>query len=176
MSQKVLRRRNAQQGFGLEADLAQIRSADAGRPIPRPLRRIEPADVIKATCDSFTFESFTSQDAYELGHLLHARLLPISAKQPSVIQISLAPGQIVFQAAVGSGTLPDNETWIQRKRNSVLRWGCSTWFLNRKWNGDQEAFRKLFAFSDEQANRYAIHGGACLSGSRAWMAWWRSWW
>ena len=65
----------------------------------------------------------------------------------------------MFQAAVGSGTLPDNETWIQRKRNSVLRWGCSTWFLNRKWNGDQEAFRKLFAFSDEQANRYAIHGG-----------------
>ncbi|PKS08097.1 hypothetical protein jhhlp_005372 [Lomentospora prolificans] len=140
MSQSVLRRRNTQSGFGLEADLAQIRNTESPRPIPGP-------------------PSETSQDAYELGHLLHARLLPLAAEKPTVISITLATGQVLFQAAVGSGTLPDNETWVQRKRNSVLRWGCSTWFLNCKYKGDQEAFRAKFAFSQEQASQYAIHGG-----------------
>lgn len=67
--------------------------------------------------------------------------------------------QILFQAAVGSGTLPDNELWVRRKRASVLRWGCATWLLQCKYKGDEEAFRAKFGMSQEQAGRYAIHGG-----------------
>lgn len=67
--------------------------------------------------------------------------------------------QVLFQAAVGSGTLPDNELWVRRKRASVLRWGCSTWLLSCKYGGDEEAFRAKFGMSQEQASRYAIHGG-----------------
>lgn len=59
----------------------------------------------------------------------------------------------------GGGTTPDNEIWASRKRNAVLRFGCSTWLLGRKFGGDEEKFRKVFAMSEAQGGEYAIHGG-----------------
>ena len=55
---------------------------------------------------------------------------------------------------------PDNETWVRRKRASVLRWGRSTWFLHCKYAGDEARFAASFGMSTEQAGAYAIHGGA----------------
>lgn len=128
----------------------------------RPLSDIlSQAEEVKEQCDSFTLESFTTEDAWELGHLLYARLLPFAAQKPTLISIALAnSGQVLFQTAVGSGTAPDNEIWVARKRSSVLRWGSSTWLLHCKYNGDEEAFRAKFGMSEEQAGKYAIHGGA----------------
>lgn len=132
----------------------------AGSPIPIPSPP-EDADDVKTRCDSFTFESFTVEDAWELGHLLYARLLPFSSQKPTLISISLAnSSQVLFQCAVGSGTAPDNEIWVQRKRNTVLRFGTSTWFQHCKYAGDEEAFRSKFGMSQGQAEKYAIHGGA----------------
>jgi uncharacterized protein (UPF0303 family) len=110
--------------------------------------------------DSFTFKSFTAADAYELGHLLHARLLPLSATAPTLISISLGSGGgVLFQAVVGSGTTPDNEVWVRRKRAAVLRFGRSTWFLHCKYDGDEDQFRARMGLSPEKAAEYAIHGG-----------------
>ncbi|KAK1502009.1 hypothetical protein CTAM01_05447 [Colletotrichum tamarilloi] len=159
MSQKVWTRRHPA-GFGLEKSLAAVRDpAAAPTPIPSPPRDVE---VIQQECDSITFQSFTYEDAFELGHLLHARLLPFALvnKKPTVISIALANSQqVLFQTAVGSGSLPDNETWVQRKRNAVLRWGCSTWLLHNKLGGDEQLFASKFGMSTEQAGKYAIHGG-----------------
>jgi uncharacterized protein (UPF0303 family) len=55
--------------------------------------------------------------------------------------------------------VPDNEHWVRRKRNAVLRFGCSTWFLQNKFKGDEEAFRAKYGMDAEQAAGYAIHGG-----------------
>ena len=41
----------------------------------------------------------------------------------------------------------------------MLRFGCSTWLLGRKFGGDEEKFRKVFAMSEAQGGEYAIHGG-----------------
>lgn len=65
----------------------------------------------------------------------------------------------MFQTAVGSGVTPDNETWVARKRNSVMRWNTATWFLGCKFERDEARFAATFAMSPEQAGRYAIHGG-----------------
>ena len=54
---------------------------------------------------------------------------------------------------------PDTEVWAGRKRAAVLRFGTSTMALNQKFGGDEEGFRKTFCMSEEQAGRYAIHGG-----------------
>jgi uncharacterized protein (UPF0303 family) len=117
-------------------------------------------EALKADSDSFTLTSFTVDDAYHLGTLLRARLLPFSTEKPTLISIALANSQqVIFQCAVGSGTMPDNEQWVRRKRNAVLRWGSSTWFLQCKYAGDEEAFRRKFGMDDEQAGKYAIHGG-----------------
>lgn len=116
-------------------------------------------EELKADGDSFTLDAFTVEDAWALGSLLRSRLLPFPTA--TVISIALAnQSQVVFQCVTGSGVMPDNETWVQRKRNSVLRWGCSTWFLHCKYAGDEAAFKAKFGMSEEQAGKYAIHGGA----------------
>ncbi|KAI0888702.1 uncharacterized protein GGS22DRAFT_152194 [Annulohypoxylon maeteangense] len=156
MSQKVLRRRDQAPGSSLQAVLTTQEYSKGPIAIPSPP---ENADEVKAKCDSFLFESFTVEDAWELGHHLYARLLPFAPQKPTLISISLATGQVVFQCAVGSGTVPDNELWVQRKRNTVLRFGTSTWFQHCKYAGDEEAFRVKFGMSPAQAENYAIHGG-----------------
>lgn len=75
------------------------------------------------------------------------------------MSISLANGQVLFQCAVGSGTSPDNERWVARKRSTVLRWGCSTWLMHCKYAGDEDKFRAKFGMSPDEASGYAIHGG-----------------
>ncbi|KAL1867857.1 hypothetical protein Daus18300_006132 [Diaporthe australafricana] len=120
-----------------------------------------PSDVaaLKQDGDSFTLDAFTFDDAWVLGSLLRRRLLPIPTA--TVISIALAnSGQVLFQAVTGSGVMPDNEIWVQRKRNTVLRWGSSTWLQHCKYDGDEAAFKAKFGMSEADAGRYAIHGGA----------------
>lgn len=158
MSQSVYRRRNAA-GYGFEQCAAAIREPKAAadvkiQDVPTDL------DALKANGASYTLESFTIEDALELGHLLQARLLPLSQEKPTLVSISLAnSNQVVFQTAVGSGVAPDNETWVARKRNSVMRWNTATWFLSCKFGQDEELFASKFGMSKEQAGKYAIHGG-----------------
>ncbi|KAH8649342.1 hypothetical protein BX600DRAFT_529985 [Xylariales sp. PMI_506] len=158
-TQKVLHRRGWGTGYGLQQAVAAAHAgvSEEVKPITQP-----PTDpeVVRETCDSFTFESFTVEDAWELGHLLYAHLLPISKKEPVLVSIVLASsGQTLFQACVGS-TVIDNENWIRRKRNTVLRWGRSSWWWHCAFNGDENKFRDLFNMSVEQSSEYAIHGGA----------------
>ncbi|KAK4447426.1 hypothetical protein QBC34DRAFT_382386 [Podospora aff. communis PSN243] len=128
-------------------------------PIPPPTTDLE---ALKADGDSFTLNSFTADDAWDLGHLLHARLKPLAARgQSTLISISLAnSGQVVFQCVTGPGITPDHETWARRKRNAVLRWTKSTWHLSLEFKHDEQRFKQVFQLSEEQASQYAIHGGA----------------
>lgn len=115
---------------------------------------------MKQTCDSFTFASFTETDAWELGHLLYARLLAFTPQQSTLISITLAgTGQVLFQTVCGPGTMKDNENWVERKRNTVLRWSGSSWYFHCMFEGDEEKFRRLFSMSVEQSSKYAMHGG-----------------
>ncbi|KAK8086520.1 hypothetical protein PG994_001494 [Apiospora phragmitis] len=157
-SEKILSRVNKEPGFGLQAVLAAQKETGAPAPLADPP---ENADEVKAQCDTFVLDAFTADDAWELGHLLYARLLPlVTAKaRPTLISIASATGHVLFQAAVGAGTQLDNTIWIQRKRATVLRFGCSTWLMHCKFAGDEEAFRAKFTLSPDLAAGYAIHGG-----------------
>ncbi|KAL1979462.1 hypothetical protein VTN96DRAFT_5736 [Rasamsonia emersonii] len=122
------------------------------------------------------FPSFTADTAWSLGLALRARILslPDGRRKPALISIALTTGSqqphVVFQSATESGTVPDNEVWVRRKRNTVLRWGMSTWLLRRKMlsattDVDQveAAFVKKYALPSSNggsvADDYAIHGG-----------------
>ncbi|GAP92826.1 putative duf967 domain-containing protein [Rosellinia necatrix] len=171
MSQKVLRRKDTSAGVGLRAVLAVQAAGASATPVPIP-HPPENAETVKATCDSFTLDSFTAADAWELGHLLYARLLPFATApaaggggsgsgSPAVISIATAGGQhVLFQAATGPGTTPDNDAWVRRKRAAALRFAASTWLLHCKFAGDEAAFRDKFGLSRDAAGEYAIHGGA----------------
>ena len=159
-------------GHGLEKALVATRTASPPAPIATP-----PSDVRLGLCQyspanqqvtqlqetdfggvGFTLSSFTASDAWELGHLLHARLLPFAPARPAVISISLASGMVLYQSATGPGTAPDNASWVARKTKTVMRFGVSSWFMGRKLYGDEAAFAAKFSLG-ERAGDYAIHGG-----------------
>jgi uncharacterized protein (UPF0303 family) len=122
--------------------------------IPFPSRDLEEIQLID---DSLYFPSFTAQTAWTLGSLLRNKLLAFS--KPTVIDISLAQqNHCLFHCTTHSGTTPDNDHWVARKRNTVLRFNSSTWFMHNKFAGDEEAFASKFALG-ASAGQYAIHGG-----------------
>lgn len=122
--------------------------------IPPPPRELDEIDRIDT---SLAFPLFTADTAWTLGNLLRQRLLPHTS--PVVIDISLAHGQhCVFRATTHSGTNPDNDSWVARKRATVLRFGKSTWFMHNKMGGDEAAFARKYALG-ERAGEFAIHGG-----------------
>lgn len=108
---------------------------------------------------------------------LRARLLslPAGQRKPAFISIALANGHVVFQAATEPGTVLDNENWVRRKRNTVLRWGVSSWAMRMKTAAGlgrvhaaaadeiEAVFVKKFALASGSAGAvaddYAIHGG-----------------
>lgn len=118
---------------------------------PRDLEEIASLD------NALVFPTFTAQTAWVLGSLLRTRLLDFA--KPTVIDISLAHGNhCLFHAVTHSGTVPDNDSWVARKRKTVLRFGSSTWFMHNKFQGDEPAFAAKFGLGP-QAGEYAIHGG-----------------
>lgn len=107
--------------------------------------------------DSLILPHFTAADAWAIGSALRARLLPFPAS--AVVSISLANNnQLLFHCTTGSGTAPDNDIWVARKRKTVLRWGHSSWWMHNKMKGDEAAFKAKYALG-ETAGDYAIHGG-----------------
>ena len=69
--------------------------------------------------------------------------------------------------------MSDNENWVRRKRNTVLRWGVSSWAMRQKTIAGlaagatpaeiESALVKKFALASANggavADEYAIHGG-----------------
>ncbi|CZT23631.1 related to DUF967 domain protein [Ramularia collo-cygni] len=122
--------------------------------IPMPPKEVEEIDMIDKT---LIFPTFTAETAWLLGSRLRTKLLAFS--KPAIIDISLANGNhCLFHAATHSGTTPDNDVWVSRKRASTLRFGTSTWLLHNKYKGDELAFASKFSLG-AKAGDYAIHGG-----------------
>jgi len=124
---------------------------------PYPLTN-PPTDLsaISQIDSSILFPSFTVSDAWDLGCLLRSRLLTFPGS--TVISITLANSTPLFYTAVRSGITPDNTSWVNRKSATVLRFGCSTWYMHNKFQGDEKAFAEKYCLLDK-AKEFAIHGG-----------------
>jgi len=107
---------------------------------------------------SLILDNFDSDAAWKLGLRLRERLLEVSEKA-ALISISSANGNVIlFQCCTRPGIVPDNERWVARKRNTVLRWGVSTWYMHNKFKGDEEKFGEKYTLGANRGD-YAIHGG-----------------
>ncbi|KAB2576858.1 protein of unknown function DUF336 [Lasiodiplodia theobromae] len=128
--------------------------SSASATLADPPRDLESLAAIE---ESLVFPSFTANTAWELGNALRFRLLDFPT--PAVINITLANSdQLLFHTVTRSGTLPDNDTWVARKRATVLRWGFSSWYMHNKLGGDEAKFAAKYMLG-ERAGNYAIHGG-----------------
>lgn len=119
-----------------------------------------PRDIaaIAAQETASTLPSWNANIAFELGVALRTRLL--SFDKPCVVHISTisTPPHVLFHSATHSGTALDNDFWVARKRNAVIRWQTSTWQLHNKFGGDEAEFKTKLGLG-EAAKEYAIHGG-----------------
>jgi uncharacterized protein (UPF0303 family) len=114
----------------------------------------EQLSEILAQEQGLVLQHFTADDAFEIGVALRARLRTLS-EQPAVVNIALANGNnLLFHAASRPGVLPDNDSWVARKRKTVLRWGVSSWYMHHKMGGDEAAFAAKYALGND-AGSYA---------------------
>ena len=121
--------------------------------LPPPSRNV--AELTREE-KSFTFVHFTCEHAWVIGNILRNTLR--SADAAALIHISFA-NQTLFHSPSLPGMMPDHETWVQRKRNTVLRWGHSTWHLSCQYDGDYKRFAEHHAMSGEEWAKYTIEGG-----------------
>ncbi|KAA8644285.1 hypothetical protein EYZ11_002848 [Aspergillus tanneri] len=144
---------------------------------PLPQASKDPRELTtEESSASALFPSFTSTTAWSLGLALRNRilLLPPEQRKPALVSIALTGGSephVVFQSATEPGTVPDNEIWVRRKRNTVLRWGVSSWLMRNKMlsstglgpNEIEGAFVRKHALTSTggggAADDFAIHGG-----------------
>ena len=74
------------------------------------------------------FDSFNEADAWALGSAM--REAAAERKLPLVIDIRIA-GRKLFYTAL-PGTAPDNEQWVRRKINVVMRYHKSSYLVGRE--------------------------------------------
>lgn len=97
---------------------------------------------------------FTADDAFDIGIQIRERLRQLS-QQPAVVNVTLAnSNNLLFHATSRPGVLPDNDSWVARKRKTVLRWGVSSWYMGKKMGGGEVAFREKYMLG-ETAGEYA---------------------
>lgn len=88
----------------------------------------EDIDQIIKQEEALRFASFGEDDAWKLGSQM--RQSAASRKLPLVIDIRVAGRKLFFTAL--PGTAPENEDWVQRKINVVMRQHKSSYRVGRE--------------------------------------------
>lgn len=102
-------------------------------------------------------KQFTHDDAWTLG--MHCRDLARQefAGRSIAINICTGTGQTLFQCVLGNATSRDNDEWVRRKRNTVIRFGHSSFLVGTKLAAKQFTIEQGLLVP--QAD-YAAHGGS----------------
>lgn len=99
------------------------------------------------------FGQFTCEDAWKLGSMLVEMARELQA--PVAVDIHRC-GQQLFHAAL-SGSTPDNDAWIARKRRVVERYGSASYLVGARFRAKGTTFEES---SRLDPDRYAAHGGS----------------
>lgn len=106
--------------------------------------------------DAIALPSFDSKLSWAIGSTAREVVLEKFPSQSVVIDVSLASGQVLFHAVSGNGTAPDNDDWVRRKRNVVIRFGSSSLSMGAKVRSKGKSMEEaLYVLGKD----YATHGG-----------------
>lgn len=96
---------------------------------------------------------FDLDDAWRLGtalvDLARARALPV------VVDVRRAD-HLLFHVSL-PGTVPDNDTWVERKSRATLRFGAPSYLLGLRARARGTTFAAQTGLSEQE---YAAHGGS----------------
>ncbi|MFM1826084.1 MAG: hypothetical protein RLZZ37_719 [Actinomycetota bacterium] len=118
----------------------------------------------------YSLNSFSNEDAINLGQELLK--IALAKKAPVIVQVRKLD-QILFHAAL-SGSIPENDWWINRKVRVVEKFNHSSLFVRVSFEEKNQTFEEHSGLDNEL---YAAHGGgfplfvdskmvgiACVSG------------
>ena len=109
-------------------------------------------ELLKTQETALQFSSFSADTAWSLGGRM--RELALQTPKPVAIGIWLAGQTLLY---TGTGTItPNNEDWLRRKRNTVLRFGKSSLLVGSELSktGSTLEEKQGLPLAD-----YAAHGG-----------------
>ncbi len=97
--------------------------------------------------------AFSYDEAWRLGNLLYAKA--VARTLPVAIDIRLGDQQVFHAARPGS--VPDNDSWIERKGRVVRRFGASSYLVGLREESRGTTFEE---HTQLPLQEYAAHGGA----------------
>jgi uncharacterized protein (UPF0303 family) len=99
------------------------------------------------------FNEFSNETALEVG----LALLEAAHNTGKAVTIDITrAGQQLFHYAM-SGTSVDNDEWVKRKRNTVLRFGHSSYYMGTTLKNAGQTIKQKYLLSESE---YAAHGGS----------------
>lgn len=120
--------------------------------IPETTEKMASADVAAQEA-ALTFERFTHLDAIALGELIKQDAI----ERKLAIAFDVFVGERTVYSIALPGSTPDNLEWIRRKRNSVRRFGKSSFRINREQAERGTSIHDSKAVPEQD---FAGHGGA----------------
>lgn len=119
---------------------------------PNPVSLEADITQLKIQEQNLQFQSFTEEDAWNLGEAMRAAA--IAKKHPFVIDIRSAGRKLFFAALPGS--VPENENWVQRKINIVMAKHKSSYHIGREMAQNGKTLDQAMGFNPIDI---APHGG-----------------
>jgi uncharacterized protein (UPF0303 family) len=119
---------------------------------PNPVSLEADIAQLKVQEQNLQFQSFTEEDAWNLGDAMRAAAL--AKKHPFVIDIRAAGRKLFFAALPGS--VPENENWVQRKINIVMAKHKSSYHIGREIALNGKVLNEAMGFNPIDI---APHGG-----------------
>lgn len=98
------------------------------------------------------FTQFNSHLAFQIGSYVVKKGLRESL--PIAVDITVG-SRCLFHFSFDGASM-DNERWIERKRNSVLRFNHSSYYMGRLLEKEGKSMNERFMIKEEE---YAFHGG-----------------
>ncbi|KAG8202355.1 hypothetical protein GWM34_02930, partial [Candida africana] len=103
------------------------------------------------------FPKFNADIAWQLGSLARSLALEKYPQKPIIINITLLNGHNLFQTATINGTILDNDKWVNRKINTVIRFEKSSFYIGQKLRNKMKSLEEANFISSID---YATHGGS----------------
>jgi uncharacterized protein (UPF0303 family) len=110
-------------------------------------------EEVKRQEENLIFKSFSNKNALEIGLLIIEAAKEFD--KPVAINM-LKNGQTIFHFAMDD-TSPDQDLWIRRKSNIVLRHHCSSYYMKLYNEMKNRSYNEFYSASPHE---FAAHGGA----------------
>lgn len=126
---------------------------------------------IAAVEQAYSFSTFDARVAFELGMFY----LEQAKKRNLPIVVDISSHDLVYFHFANTGATANNERFIQRKANTVMRFYHSTWWVNHKVKHDVSSMHEKYGTNNEDfsilyggwpilVEGLGVIGSICISG------------